>query len=333
MVAAGVFFFTGMAVLAMVFVKHALEDLPSVESLEGYVPPLVTQVIDTYGHPVGEFFTERRTTVPLTQIPVDLRSAVIAIEDTDFYNHWGMNPKAILRATVANLKAGRLVQGGSTLTQQLAKTIFLTRKKTLDRKFKELLLTMQIENRYSKDEILQLYLNQIYFGGGAYGVEAAARLHFTKHARELNLAECALLAGLVRSPNRYSPLNNPDIARDRRATVLHRMKILDFISEAEEKDANAYPIVSAASGFKVKEAPYFLEEIRKELEPVYGVELLEQGGLTIQTTLDLNMQRAAEATIEKHLTEYDTKFATAIFRRAPPSTLRSPRWRRRSKAP
>jgi len=306
-------FMTGIATLAMAFVRRALKELPSVQGLEEYVPPLVTQIVDTYGQPVGEFFTERRTTVPLTQIPVDLRRAMISIEDTDFYNHWGVNPRAILRAAIANIRHGRLVQGGSTLTQQLAKTIFLSRRKTLSRKFKEMLLTMQIEQRYSKDEVLELYLNQVYFGGGAYGVEAAARLYFDKHAPQLNLAESAMLAGLVRSPNRYSPASSVELATDRRATVLRRMTDLDFISKAEADDANAQTILPPASSYKTREAPYFLEEIRKLLEPVYGEETLEQGGLTITTTLDVKMQKAAERQVEEHLEQYDVKFGTATL--------------------
>src|SRR5690349_3532053 len=203
----------GFGLLGVFFVRMSLENLPSVQELGQYVPPLVTNIVDIHGLAVGEFFTERRTTVPLNKIPVDIRNAVIATEDSDFYTHWGIDPGAILRAAFANFKAGHVVQGGSTLTQQLAKTIYLTREKTIIRKFKELLLTLQIEYRYSKDEILQLYLNQIYFGGGAYGVEAAAKLYFDKHAQELNLPECALLAGLIRSPNRYSPLKNQEAAK------------------------------------------------------------------------------------------------------------------------
>jgi penicillin-binding protein 1A len=313
MIVSAVLFMTGLAVLAMAFVRRALKELPSVQGLEEYVPPLVTQVVDTYGQPVGEFFTERRTTVPLNQIPVDLRRAVMAIEDTDFFAHWGINPRAILRASLANLRAGRLVQGGSTLTQQLAKTIFLSRKKTLDRKFKELLLTMQIERRYSKDEILELYLNQIYFGGGAYGVEAAARLYFDKHAPQLNLAESAMLAGLIRSPNRYSPAANVERAADRRATVLRRMVDLGFVSQAEADDATAQPVEPPASSYKTREAPYFLEEVRKLLEPTYGEETLEQGGLTVATTLDVKMQKVAERLVEEHLEKYDVAFGTVTL--------------------
>jgi len=306
-------FMAGLATLSMAFVRRALKELPSVQGLEEYVPPLVTQVVDTYNLPVGEFFTERRTTISLLQIPVDLRRAVMAIEDTDFYDHWGINPKAILRASVANLRAGRLVQGGSTLTQQLAKTIFLTRKKTLDRKFRELLLTLQIERQYSKDEILELYLNQVYFGGGAYGVEAASRLYFDKHAQNLNLAECAMLAGLVRSPNRYSPANNPDLTTDRRATVLRRMQDLGFISTAEAEQATAQAVLPPASAYRRRQAPYFLEEVRKLLEPTYGEETLEQGGLTVTTTLDIKMQKAAQQALETHLEQYDVLYGTATL--------------------
>ncbi len=306
-------FMTGLATLSMAFVRRALKELPSVQGLEEYVPPLVTSVVDTYALPVGEFFTERRTTIPFQQIPVDLRRAVMAIEDTDFYTHWGINPKAIIRASAANLRAGRLVQGGSTLTQQLAKTIFLTRKKTIDRKFKELLLTTQIEQRYSKDEILELYLNQIYFGGGAYGVEAAARFYFDKHAQSLNLAECAMLAGLIRSPNRYSPGNSVELATDRRATVLRRMQDLGFISKAESEQASAQQILPPASSYKTREAPYFLEEVRKQLEPTYGEDMLEQGGMTVVTTLDIKMQRAAQQALEDHLHQYDLMYGTATL--------------------
>lgn len=313
MAAAILYSLAGVMTLGTLFIHYSLKELPSVYTLQEYVPPLVTQLVDSEGLPVSEFFTERRTTIPLTQIPVDLRSAVMAIEDTDFYKHWGINPRAILRAMAANFLAGRVVQGGSTLTQQLAKTIFLTRQKTLDRKFKEMLLTLQMENHYSKDEILQLYLNQIYFGGGAYGVEAASRLYFDKHAQELNLSECALLAGLIRSPNRYSPANDLNISKDRRATVLKRMEDLKFISETEAQQANEVPIVPPAGKYRSREAPYFVEDIKKALEPIYGIETLEQGGLQIQTTLDIRLQKVAESVLENHLALYDTKFGTATL--------------------
>ncbi len=303
----------GFAALSIFFVRNSLDKLPSVDELGQYVPPLVTNIVDIHGMPVGEFFTERRTTVPMNKIPVDIRNAVIATEDTDFYTHWGIDPGAILRAAFANFKAGRVVQGGSTLTQQLAKTIYLTREKTIIRKFKELLLTMQIEEKYSKDEILQLYLNQVYFGGGAYGVEAAAKLYFNKHAQEMNLPECALLAGLVRSPNRYSPLRSPENAKIRRSHVLKRLRIMGYINEVEEAEGNGALLPEATMKKRAREAPYFVEEIRKRLEPKYGEDTLEQGGLTIQSTLDLKMQQAAEKIMEAHLAIYDQKFATTTL--------------------
>jgi penicillin-binding protein 1A len=195
----------------------------------------------------------------------------------------------------------------------LAKTIFLTRKRTLDRKFKELLLTLQIEKQYSKDEILELYLNQVYFGGGAYGVESAAKLYFDKHAQEMNLAECALLAGLVQSPNRYSPLKNPEAAKRRRSHVLRRLLALNFITPVEAEEADKVPIQTGTAGRRIKEAPYFLEEVRKTLEPKYGEEALDQGGLVIQTTLDLRMQQAAQEMIDRHLAAFDVKYGTATL--------------------
>jgi penicillin-binding protein 1A len=303
----------GATLIAATLVRRALETLPSVDKLDQYVPPLVTTVLDISNKPIGEFFTERRTTVPLTKIPIDMRNAILATEDTDFFEHWGINLKAIMRAAVANLKAGGVVQGGSTLTQQLAKTIYLSREKTLVRKFKELLLTVQIERSYSKDEILQLYLNQVYFGSGAYGVEAAALLYFDKHAQDMNLPECALLAGLVRSPNRYSPMRNPDLAKARRLTVLQRMYAVNIISDAEMQQADEAPVLSDKASGRAREAPYFLEEIRKTLDPVYGTEMLEQGGLTINTTLDLRLQQAAEQVMEQHLLRYDMLYATATL--------------------
>lgn len=313
MVAAVLLTVAGFSAISLFFVRNSLEKLPSVDELGQYVPPLVTNIVDIHDRPVGEFFTERRTTVPLNKIPLDIRSAIIATEDNNFYNHWGIDPMAILRASWANFKAGRVVQGGSTLTQQLAKTIYLTREKTIIRKMKELLLTLQIENRYSKEEILQLYLNQVYFGGGAYGVEAAAKFYFDKHAQELNLPECALLAGMIRSPNRYSPLKNPELAKTRRAHVLKRMRIMGFINEVEEAEAHGALLPENVMKRRSREAPYFLEEIRKQLEPTYGEETLEQGGLTIRTTLDLKMQQAAETILEDHLARYDLMYATATL--------------------
>jgi len=298
----------------MAFIRYCLHDFPSVNSLERYVPPLVTKVTDAYGLAAGEFFIERRITIPLTKIPLDLRYAVIATEDSNYYEHWGVDIRGIMRAVFVNIRAGRVIQGGSTLTQQLAKTIFLTRQKTYIRKFRELILTMQIEYKYSKDEILELYMNQIYFGAGAYGVEAASQLYYNKHTEELNLSECALLAGLIKSPNRYSPLRNPELAVDRRALVLGRMKNQFYITEAEQKQAHDLPVIPENLVKRSRQAHYFIEEIRKDLGPKYGEEYLAKSGLTIQSTLDLKMQQAAEQVLEEHLEAYDLIYGTATLK-------------------
>nr|HNI57533.1 transglycosylase domain-containing protein [Elusimicrobiota bacterium] len=199
-VAIALFGFAGLLVVISLVLRHFLVDLPSIQSLENYTPSLVTKLYDVRGELITELFVEKRSVLPLPQIPVDFQHAVLAIEDNNFYTHWGVDAKGVIRAFLANLRSGRLVQGASTVTQQLAKNIFLTRERTMTRKIKELLLTLQMEASLSKDEILQLYINQIYFGNGAYGLESAAKTFFGKTADQLNLPECALLAGLPKGP-------------------------------------------------------------------------------------------------------------------------------------
>jgi len=291
-------------------VRLFLMEIPSAESLENYNPPQATRIVDRNGQPLAEFFTERRSNVSLVEIPVDLPKAVVSIEDQRFYQHWGLDTVSISRALWANLRAGRVVQGGSTISQQLAKNIFLTSRRTVERKMKELILTLEIENRFSKDEIMELYLNQIYFGGGAYGANAAAQVYFGKRIQDLNLPECAMLAGLIRAPKRYSPFENPEAARGRRGVVLARMREMGFITAAEERNANAIPLnVTRFSPVK-QQASYFIDYIRKFLEPTYGSEALYQGGLTITATLDLKMQLAAERTMEMHLAAFDKEYGS-----------------------
>src|SRR6185295_17768495 len=193
-----------------------LTELPPISDLEEYTPSLTSRVYDIKGNLVAELFTERRALLPLSKIPVDLQNAVIGVEDDQFFNHWGISPKGILRAAVKNFFSGRVVQGGSTLTMQLSKLIFLTRERTISRKIKEVLLALQIERNFAKPEILQLYLNQAYFGQGAYGVQAAATTYFGKEIPTLSLAECAMLAGLLRAPGLYNPFQHPEKARQRR---------------------------------------------------------------------------------------------------------------------
>ncbi len=298
-----------------VFAQYAgsfAASMPSISSLEEYTPSLVTRILDCKGELITELFTERRTLTPLKEIPIDLQNAVLSIEDNNFFTHWGVSPRGIARAAMNNLVKGHIAQGGSTITQQLAKTIFLTPDRTLKRKIKELLLTIQLERNYTKEEILQLYLNQIYFGSGAYGVEAAARVYFAKHVRDLNLAECAMLGGLPRAPSYYSPFHHPDQAHLRRATVLRRMRELKYITAEEEKTANDVPLITEKLGIPTAIAPYFIEQIRTQLEPKYGNDMIYRGGLSIYTTLDIQAQKAAEKALSEALTEFDAG-RTAYF--------------------
>jgi penicillin-binding protein 1A len=294
---------------AMLLLHQMLIDLPDIDKLENYTPPLITKIYDVHGDIITELFTERRTVIPLNEIPLNLQNAFLATEDEHFFSHWGVNPRGILRAFLVNLRHGRVVEGGSTITQQLSKVLFFTQEKTLSRKIREFLLALQLERHYSKEEIFQLYLNQIYFGSGAYGVEAAARTFFGKHVKDLSLAECAILAGLPRSPRSYSPLTNPQNAHRRRAWVLQRMRRSGFITPQEEAQANVVPINSTRTPVTPPAGAYFVEYLRQVLEPKYGENSLYQGGYSIYTTLDLKMQRAGEAAMNKALSQFDDQAA------------------------
>src|SRR5512143_3702569 len=205
------------------FLMFSIWDLPEVRNLEEYRPSITSRVYSDNNKLLAEFFLENRTPVTLANVPVMLINALIAAEDARFYSHRGLDPRGIARASARNIRARKVVEGGSTLTQQLAKVLFLTPERSYSRKLKEMALALRIEQRYTKEEILSLYLNQIYFGSGAYGIEAAARIYFNKAAKDLSIAECALLAGLPRSPKYYSPFKSPQNALGRRAYVLNRM--------------------------------------------------------------------------------------------------------------
>lgn len=298
-------FFALLIVLGGTSLRYFIETLPQITDLEEYVPHLTTRILDYKGNVISEFYTERRQWIPLNQIPVDLQNAFIGVEDDRFFSHWGVSSQGMIRAAVKNFLAGRVVQGGSTITQQLSKLIFLTQERTFGRKIREFLLALQIERRFSKEEILQMYLNQVYFGHGAYGVSAASKIFFNKSVQELTLPECALLAGLPRLPSYYSPFNNPQRALNRRTTVLGRMRKLNYISPEEENLAHQSPLNSQRTPFSAKIAPYFVESVRQDLEQKYGSELLYKGGLTIQTTLDLELQNAAERIMSTALEKFD----------------------------
>lgn len=301
--------FTVMVLALGLFLKSFLADLPTVQSLDNYTPSLVTKLYDIRGELITELFVEKRTVLPLTEIPQAMQQAVLATEDNQFYHHMGIDPLGILRAMGANIRARRLIQGASTITQQLAKNIFLTRERTISRKVKELILTLQMEYNLSKDEILQLYINQIYFGHGAYGIESAAHTFFGKSAQELTLPECALLAGLPKGPERFSPFRHPARAIRRRNLVLRRMKEEGYITEKEQLHAMAMPPLFQKKPPEKVNASYFVENVRIQLEPKYGSEALFKGGLSIYTTLDLRMQKAAEEVSQKHWADFDNKYA------------------------
>ena len=283
------------------------QDLPQVESLQTYEPSSVTRILADDGRPVRSFFVERRIPIPLHEIPDDLINGIIAVEDSRFYQHFGLDLKGILRALWRDITSMSVVEGGSTLTQQLSKILFLNPEKTLIRKIKEAFLAINIERRYSKDEILSLYLNQIYLGEGAYGVEAAARTFFGKKAQDLNLPECALIAGLPRSPARYSPINNPEQARGRMRTVLGRLLSEGYISQEEHDQAVETGFSLSPTAAPEDPAPYFTEMIRRTLEEELGANLLYRGGIIIESTLNLDLQRSAVEAVNMGIAAYETR--------------------------
>jgi penicillin-binding protein 1A len=314
------------AVVAALFVTAALlgtltgvlfaysDDLPRVSALDDYTPHTITRVLGKDGALVGEFAVERRSVLRYEEIPVQLRQAVLAAEDSGFFSHFGLSPTGILRAAITNLRARRLAGGASTLTQQLARKLFLTDEKTWERKIKEQILTLQVEKRYTKEEIFTLYCNQMYFGHGAYGVEAASQLYFGKAAKDLALEESALIAGILQGNARQSPYVNPQAALRRRNYTLGRMADEGFITREEADAAMAKPIVTRGDpGQTPTLAPYFVEEVRKYLEAKYGAKALYESGLTVQTPLDLDLQAAANRAVERGLRRIDKR--RGVFRK------------------
>lgn len=270
------------------------QDLPNLAHLGEYQPRVATILYTDQGEPFHAFFEERRILVPLARIPAHLIQAVLAVEDAQFYEHRGVSPRAIVRALVANAFAGRKAQGGSTITQQLARRLFLTPEKSFARKIREALLALEIESHYSKERILELYLNEMYFGHGAYGVEAAAQTYFQKSVGDLSLAEAAMLAGLPSAPNRFSPIVDPQRARRRRDHVLTRMVDRQFITRDQAEAAALTPFDETRFTRATTVAPYFVEHVRQHLEKTYGAYALYNSGLKVYTTLNLRLQRAAD---------------------------------------
>jgi len=294
----------GMGAAGGVFAAY-VQDLPTLDALEQYSPSLVTTLYSDEDEPFAAFFEQRRILVSLNKIPPYLIEALLATEDTRFYSHRGIDPRGIARALLTNLRTLRRAEGGSTITQQLAKVLFLTPEKSLARKMKEILLAFQIEREYPKDKILEMYFNQIYFGHGAYGVEAAAQTYFGKSVDDLNLAEAAMLAGLPRAPNTYSPIVDKERARRRRGVVLQRMVEEGFITTEQAEAAAAIPFDERAFAAVRSQAPYFVEYARQYLEERYGSYALYHGGLKVYTTLNVRLQHAAEQSLTQGLREID----------------------------
>jgi penicillin-binding protein 1A len=301
-----------------------LRDLPSLDGLEGFQPSIVTTLYSDQDEPFASFYEQRRILIPFAKIPTQLKQAVLAVEDSQFYEHHGLSPRAIVRAMLMNFLARRKAQGGSTITQQLARVLFLTPEKSLARKVKEALLAVEIEKRYSKDKILELYFNQVYFGHGAYGVEAAAQTYFRKSVGELNLPECAMLAGLPSAPNRFSPITDPVRARRRRDHVLNRMVEQKVITRAQAEAATRTGFDETLFTRNRTFAPYFVEHVRQDLEETYGAYALYNSGLKVYTTLNLKMQRAAEEALVGGLRTIDKSHG---YRREPPKGAEAARAR------
>src|SRR5262245_55038266 len=282
-------------------------DLPQVSSLEDFEPNIITKVYAADGSVLGEFAIEKRVVVSFKDIPPVLRNAVVAVEDADFWKHLGVNVWRISGAAFANFRSGKKGQGGSTLTMQLSRLLFLTPEKTYERKIKEMILAFQIEKNFTKEEIFTLYCNQVYFGHGNYGVEAASQFFFAKGIKDLSLAEAALLAGLPQNPSRLSPGENAERAMQRRNHVLQRMLEEKYITSAEATEAMAEPIQIHLRKDPPSIAPHFLEEVRKYLEREYGSQRIYQGGLRVYTTLDPVLQKAATDAVKKGLRGLDRR--------------------------
>ena len=287
----------GLGVFVGVF-RTLQKTLPALEAIERYTPPLVTYVYDGNGEVIAEFYNEMRIPVKLEDVPSIVKKTTIAVEDRKFYSHWGINPFAIGRAFVTNILARKTVQGGSTITQQLARSMFLSLERTYIRKLKELILTISIERTYSKDEILQMYLNEIYYGNGCYGIEVASKRFFGKSIRDITLSECALLVGLPRSPFYYDPFKYPENALRRRAVVLEIIKETAIVDAIEIERLKNSPL-GVGTGYDKysKVGPYTIEEIRKQVGEKFGSDMFYYGGASIYTCIDKKMQEIADEVV------------------------------------
>jgi len=281
--------------------------MPSIEELKQYTPNAGTKIYSDDDILIGELKIEKGIFIPIDNIPQNMINAVIAVEDSRFWKHKGIDYIAILRAVLKDLIHVSLKEGGSTITQQLAKVVFLTPEKTIKRKLTEAALAIKMETNLSKKEILELYLNRVYFGHGAYGIEMAARTYFGKPAKQLNLAEASLIAGIIKAPSAYSPFNNLTRAKERQLTALNRMEEEGFIKKSEKETTYNQPLYlsSLKKGMEVNN--YFIEHTRKYLEEKYGADTIYKGGLKVYTTLNRGMQISAVNAIQSGLKDIDKR--------------------------
>ncbi|WP_348252068.1 penicillin-binding protein 1A [Trichocoleus desertorum] len=279
----------------------SFRNLPDVRVLRSYVPTETTHVYDIKGKLLSSIHGEaNREVVPLDKISPDLKRAVIAIEDSHFYSHHGINPVGVTRAFMANLEQGRTVEGGSTVTMQLVKNLFLSPKRAFSRKVAEGVLALRLEQILTKNQILEMYLNQVYWGHNTYGIETASASYFGKHASELNLAESAMMAGLIQAPENYSPFVSYKLAKQRQLTVLRRMRELQWITPQEEVAARKQPLkLGQITSFQASNMPYVTEAVVQELTKRFGRDAVLKGGMRVQTTIDTKLQRIAEDTVSR----------------------------------
>ena len=300
--------FVGVALAGSSVVYYVLlRELPSISALKDYRPSITTRVYADNNELIDEFFLEDRKVIQYEEIPKILIQAFIAAEDARFFQHKGFDMQSMSRAFFKNLEAGRIVQGGSTITQQVAKTLYLSPEKSYIRKIKEALLAYKIDRYLTKEEIITLYLNHIYLGHGTYGVEAASQGYFGKSARNISLPEAAMLAGLPKAPSHYSPYLHPERAYQRQAYVLNRMMEDGYITQQEKDRALSKVIKLRSIKPKDKIAPYFIENIRRYIQEKYGSDVLYKEGLEVYTTLNIQMQKAASEAVERGLKEMEER--------------------------
>jgi len=296
------------AIAGVAVFTYISEDLPKITSLSDYRPSIITTIYSDDNRKIAELFKERRIVIPLSDMPQALIDSFIAAEDARFYKHRGIDFISIVRAFVKNLEAGTIVQGGSTITQQVTKSFLLTPERSYTRKLKEAILAYRIDKSFSKTDILFLYLNQIYLGHGAYGVQAAAENYFGKSAKDLDLAECAMLAGLPQAPSKYSPFRHPEKAKQRQIYVLNRMVDEGFITDIQATQAiNTQLDIKPRRNWYIEEVPFYTEHVRRYVEKKYGEKMLYTQGLQIYTAVNIEMQKTARDEIQKGLFELDKR--------------------------